>query len=62
MRVYILVLAAAWTVVGADEAPASYGGGYHEAANYAYQYAVKDDYAGLDFRAGKSFEVHLSKC
>ena len=48
--------------MGADEAPASYGGGYHEAANYAYQYAVKDDYAGLDFRAGKSFEVHLSKC
>ena len=58
MKVHILLLAAAWTVVVADEAPPSYGGGYNEPANYAYQYAVKDDYAGLDFRAGKSIEVH----
>merc|ERR1712212_689725 len=35
--------------------PSGYGAApYYEPANYAYQYAVKDDYFGVDFKADES--------
>ena len=46
-----VLLAAAAAPAAAATVP-TYGE-YFEPANYAFQYAVKDDYAGLDFKAGK---------
>ena len=34
------------------DGPPPPGGAYHQSPNYAYQYAVKDDYFGVDFSAG----------
>jgi len=36
------------------DGPAAYELQYHEPANYAFQYAVKDDYANLDFKADEN--------
>ena len=54
MRVNVLLLVTVGLVAG-DEVPGY--GEYNQPANYAYQYAVKDEYAGLDFKAGKLSEV-----
>ncbi len=40
------------TVGVRGDGPPAYGSPY-QSPNYAYQYAVKDDYAGVDFSAGK---------
>ena len=39
------------TVGVRGDGPPAYGSPY-QSPNYAYQYAVKDDYAGVDFSAG----------
>ena len=41
------------TSVGVRGDNSPYQSPNYETANYAYQYAVKDEYAGVDFSAGK---------